>query len=245
MTSPEIFLSDAHQYTVRWFGDLQPRPVRSTTNILRKVGLTVRFEDFVPDWILTRALSRGRAVHRAIELWNQGRLDEAHFADANADLLGYLQSWQLLMASGRLQTFLCEYRVANIAPRYAGTFDWLGLFDGRAALLDYATGDPEDASKGLQLCGYSLAAKAWAQQPGQERLKSFLAQHPYVRRVAVRLHRDGQLPIMTEYNDPRDYSRFLIVAQAVNVVDAERPKSVGWDWRTDDDALQLEHAVTR
>src|SRR6185436_16694471 len=109
----------------------------------------------------------------------------------------YLQSWMRLMDTGRLKTVLSEHRVACRHPRYAGTLDWLGLFDGQAAILDFATGRPEDAAKHLQTAAYVMAAKAWASEDDQALLKAFLDAHPFIARYGVRLNKAGTLPTPT------------------------------------------------
>jgi len=214
-----------HAYT------LAGRPARSVTQLLRKVGL-VNF-DHVPSWVMGPALARGTAVHRAVHYYNEHDLNVRTFTKDFPEYAGYLQSWISLMDTGRLQTYMCEKRVGNFSPRYCGTFDWLGLFDGQAAIIDYATGHPEDVCKHLQTAGYVLAAQAWASVPGEEWLKEFIDAHPYVRRYAARLDRRGGLPQLHPYADPRDLTKFLSIATAVNIVDDERPHSVPWNWEQD------------
>lgn len=214
-----------HAYT------LAGRPTRSVTQLLRKVGL-VNF-DHVPPSVMAPALARGTAVHKAVHFYNEHDLNVRTFTKDYPEYAGYLQSWISLMESGRLQTFMCERRVGNFSPRYCGTFDWLGCVDGQAAIIDYATGHPTDACKHLQTAGYVLAARAWSSLPGEERLKEFLDAHPYVRRYAVRLDRRGGLPQLHPYSDPRDLTKFLTIATAVNIVDDEKPQSVPWDWDRD------------
>jgi hypothetical protein len=236
MTSELLtFDADTHTYT------LTGRRVRSVTQLLRKVNLITPFEDVVPPWVLGPALKRGTAVHRALELLHdpQDPLDLQDYIRRAPEYAGYVQSWVRLLDTGRLETFAVETRVANFAPRYAGTFDWLGTFDGQACMVDFATGDPYDSCKGLQLAGYVLAARAWAQTPGQEALQQFFLSNKYILRYAARLQRDGKLPQLTCYTDPRDFSLFLLIAQTVAAVDEERPKWVDWNWQHDDAAVYV------
>ena len=225
---PDLLTFDEprHVYT------LTGRPVRSVTNFLRKVGL-VNF-DHVPRAILDAAQRRGTAVHRAVHYYNEHDLDVAGFSQSFPEWAGYLHSWIRLMESGRLQTFGCEMRVANFAPRYAGTLDWLGVFDGQATLIDYATGHPDDACKHLHTAAYVLASRAWSHLPGHDALKTFHDTHPYVQRYAVRLMKDGSLPQLTAYRDPRDFSTFLLIAETVNEKKKKKPKSHPWVWEPDD-----------
>lgn len=219
------FTEEGHRY------ELDGQPVRSVTGILRKVGL-INFDN-IPPSILEAARRRGTTVHRAIHFANEHDLDVDEFCRTFPGYAGYLQSWLRLIETGRLGVQLCEHRVANRAPRYSGTFDFLGLFDGHAALLDYATGRPEDAAKHLQTAAYVMAAKIWANEPGEERLKTFLDQHSFIARYSVQLDKRGRLPKITPYRDARDYTAFRLIAETVEVVDQERPKSASWDWQTE------------
>lgn len=214
-----------HTYT------LDDRPVRSVTQLLRKVGL-INF-GAIPPSILAAAQERGTKVHQAIHFANEEDLDVLGFCREFPGYAGYLQSWLRLMDTGRLETWLCEYRIACRAPRFAGTLDWLGLFDGRPAILDFATGRPEDAAKHLQTAGYVLGVHAWAAEPGQEALKKFVEAHPFIGRYSVRLNKTGGLPTPLPYRDPKDFTKFRLIAETVQAVDEERPKSAPWDWQAE------------
>lgn len=219
------FDAAAHAYT------LDDRPVRSVTGLLRKVGL-VNF-DRIPPSILAAAQDRGTKVHQAIHYFNEHDLDVLEFGRAFPGYAGYVQSWIRLMETGRLQTRLCEYRVACRAPRYAGTLDWLGLFDGQPALFDFATGHPKDAAKHLQTAAYALAIKTWADEPGQEALSNVVDEYTFIRRYSVRLNKDGGLPTPLAYTDPKDFTAFRLIAETVNLVDEQQPKSLAWDWQAE------------
>ena len=206
--------------------------VWSVTQILRLVGL-VNFDN-VPPSILEAARARGIAVHAAICYLNEGDLDVADFRRTFPHLVGYLESWMRLLDSGRLQMVLCEHRVAHRAPNFSGTADWIGRVDDEAAILDFATGDPEDACKHLQLAAYVIASRAWAEEPGEDVLKAFVDKHAFIRRFAVQLRRDGSYPLVTAHDNPRDYTTFLTIANAVAVVDAERRRAGASDWTRHD-----------
>jgi len=236
---PALFTFDPTGHVYKYDG----QPIRSVTQILKKVGLIPPFEDFVPPYVLGPALARGTAVHRAIHYWNERDLNLQEFDATFPEWAGYLRSWIRLLDSGRLQTLACEQRVISLAPRFAGTLDWIGTFDNHAAILDYATGDPEDVCKHLQLAAYVLAARATALvSAGSGLLKTFFERHNHIRRFAVRLSRSGGLPQLTAYDDPRDFSKFLLIAESVNVVDIERPKSITWNWRADHTTTEEEQS---
>jgi hypothetical protein len=209
---------------------LNGEPVRSVTQILRKVGL-IRF-DGVPTSILTAAMQRGTAVHAAVHFYNEQDLDLDGFAREFPGYFPYLASWMRLAETGRLQMVGCEVPLASFAPRYAGTLDWLGLFDGRPALIDFATGSPEDVCKELQTAGYA-AARPWLERYGPPAVRAFLAAHPYVERYSVRLMKSGALPVPHRYPDPADLTAFRLIAATVNLTDALRPKLARWEWEAD------------
>jgi hypothetical protein len=219
------FDAGPHVYT------LDNAPVRSVTNLLRKVGL-INF-DQIPPSILEAAQLRGTKVHQAIHYFNEHDLDVDGFCQDFPAYAGYLQSWIALLDTGRFVTCFCEHRVASRRPRFAGTFDWLGLVDGHAAIMDFATGRPEDAAKHLQTAAYVMAAREWAREPGEEDLQAFIHDHPFIARYSVRLNKGGTLPTPTPYRDPHDFSVFRLIADTVAAVDEARPKSAPWEWQSE------------
>jgi hypothetical protein len=200
--------------------------LQSVTQILKVSGLI----DFshIPERILLAALERGRKVHQAIHYLNENDLDLAQFNSDFPKYAGYVESWRALLSSGRLKTVLCEHRVASRRHRYAGTIDWVGEFDGKGAILDFATGDPEDAAKFLQTAGYDAAAREWANEPGEDVLKDFYQRHRIVERYGVRLKKDGKLPTPERYKDPRNHSEFLALVDARRVVEMYRGEARAW-----------------
>jgi hypothetical protein len=221
-TSPALtFDESAHRYT------LDGVVVRSVTGILGQSGVV----DFsgVPEAILRAAMERGTNVHLAVHYYNEDDLDLEAFAEAFPGCIGYVRSWIELLKSGRLKTVLCEHRVASRVHQYAGTIDWLGEFDGQAAIIDFATGDPKDCAKDLQTMGYVIAATEWSREPGQTILRDFIDRHRYVARYSVRLNKAGSLPAVTRYTDPRDLSDFLALLAAARIVTARKPKTTQWE----------------
>lgn len=203
--------------------------VPSVTGVLKASGL-VNF-DGIPPSILEAARTRGTAVHQAIHYYNEHDLDVLAFGREFPHYAGYLQSWIRLMESGRLETVLCEHRVASRDYQLAGTIDWLGRFDGRATLIDFATGDPEDAAKDLQTAAYLHLAREWAGEPGQGALDAFLGAHPFVKRFAVRLKKSGALPTPEPYAQPSDWRDFSTLLAGQQLVKKRKPKAVDWsEW---------------
>jgi hypothetical protein len=195
----------------------------SVTEALRETG-AVDFSG-VPPYILAAAQLRGTVVHQAVHYWNENDLDVQQFAADCPEYLGYLESWMGLVESGRLRSLLCEHRVASRRHRFAGTIDWLGEFDGDAALLDFATGDPDDCAKHWQTAAYVVAAQEWAQEPAEDRLRAFVQSHPFIARYSIRLKKSGALPSVQRYTDPRHTSEFLTLLSAHRLVANRRRPS--------------------
>jgi len=220
-----VFLDDGGQHEYYLAGERVP----SVTGVLRAAGL-VDFSS-IPKPILEAARTRGTKVHAAIHFYNEHDLNVDWFCREFPGYAGYLESWIRLMDSGRLQTVLCEHRVASRVYRVAGTIDWIGIFDGKAAILDFATGDPEDAAKDLQTGAYEVLGREWAKEPEETVLRQFFTDHPFVQRYGVRLKKDGRLPTPAPYGDPRDKPQFLTLLTAQQIVHVRKPKAMDWtEW---------------
>src|SRR5262249_52435421 len=158
-------------------------------------------------------------VHQAVHYFNEQDLDVGDFYRSFPAYAGYLESWVRFAESGRLQPVLCEHKVASLIPRYVGTFDCLGVLDGAAALLDFATGDPEDAAKHLQTAAYVMALQQWAEEPDEAPMREFVRQFTYIERFSVQLMKSGDLPKLTRYRDPRDFTKFRLIAEVIDMLD--------------------------
>lgn len=224
------FEPTAHVY------ELDGLVVPSVTGVLKVAG-AVNFDN-IPSFHLEAARVRGTRVHEAIHYYNLGQLDVFEFMGGRGDsrnqfpeYAGYLQSWIRLMATGRLKTWLCEHRVASRVHGVAGTIDWLGEFDGYGAILDFATGNPEDAAKDLQTGAYEVLGREWAREPGQDQLHAFFSAHPFVRRFGVHLDKGGRLPTPYPYTDPGDRNWFIRLFEDQKYLKRRKPEAVDWsEW---------------
>jgi hypothetical protein len=192
----------------------------SVTQVLTRSG-AVDFS-MVPQPIMLAARDRGTAVHRAAHFYLEHDLDVDQFERDFPEYAGYLRSLITLFDSGRFTTVACERRVASVQYRYAGTFDFLGKMDGVATLLDFCTGNLLDALKHVQLAAYEHAAREWAQLGEDPLLADFFGKHPRIQRIGVRLAKDGSLPTLETYTDPRDFSEFRTLLAALRVVEKYR-----------------------
>jgi hypothetical protein len=205
------FDHDAHRYA------LEGVVVPSVTQILKASGLI----DFsgIPTGILNAALERGSRVHEAIHFFSEGDLDVDQFRADFPDYVGYLEGWLSFCDQRHFVPVLNEHRVASPRHLIAGTLDCLGLLDGQAVLLDFATGRPSDVAKDLQTAAYHALATEWAAE--DPALAAFLEAHPVVKRYAVALRKDGTFRL-EGYTDPRDFRQFLTLLEAQRIVSARR-----------------------
>lgn len=212
-----LALEDAtHVYTLD--GERLP----SVTGILQ----ASRLIDFsqVPTGILEAARRRGTTVHRAIHFYNERDLDVEAFGRDFPECAPYLQGWIAFCDQRHYLPLVNEHRVASRRHRVAGTLDSLGVLDGRAVLLDFATGRPQDVMKNLQTAAYyGLALETQAED---RHLRDFFERYPTVGRAAVALHRDGSFTL-EPYTEPTDYREFLALVTAFHVVAKHRPRA----WR--------------
>jgi hypothetical protein len=201
------FDAAAHRY------ELDGVVVPSVTGILKASGLI----DFsgIPESILEAARFRGTTVHQAIALFNEQDLDIEQFGIDFPDYVGYLEGWITFCRQRNFLSVLNEHRVASRRYQVAGTLDCLGLLDGQAVLLDYATGNPADVCKSIQTAGYQVLAHEWASE--DPALAEFFRPYGHLKRYAVALRRDGSFAIEA-YSAPGDAREFLALVTARQIV---------------------------
>ncbi len=187
--------------------------VPSVTGILKASGLI----DFsgIPDSILEAARFRGTTVHQAIALFNEQDLDIEQFGLDFPDFVGYVEGWITFCRQRNFLSVLNEHRIASRRYQVAGTLDCLGILDGQAVLLDYATGDPADVCKWLQTAAYEVLAREWAGD--DPALADFFGRYALVKRYAVALRRDGTFRLEA-YWAPGDAREFLALVTARQIV---------------------------
>lgn len=124
------------------------------TELLRLMGLAKEFPDLpAVRW----GRDRGRAVHMAIELFEQGELDETTL---HPDVLGPFAAYQAFRRDTDYEPVAFEEPVSHALLRYRGTLDSRGHLDGRSVILDFKCSKQPD----LEAATYQLAAyaAAWA-----------------------------------------------------------------------------------
>ena len=122
------------------------------TEILRAMGLSKEFPDLpAVRW----GRDRGRAVHKAIELYEWGQLDETTLhPDVRGPFTGYLA----FKRETGYMPLAFEEPVVHAGLRYRGTLDSRGLYGGADAILDFKCSKQPD----LDAASYQLGAYAMA-----------------------------------------------------------------------------------
>ena len=168
----------AHTYKV------DGEPFASVTKVIAEAGLygdaTKYFSEYSRD--------RGRVVHRVIELYLKGELDQATVDPAVA---GYFASWQAFEKDTGFFPGYIEHTLYSVPLRIAGRVDLIGPWNGNgAAIIDLKTGMTPTPATGIQLAGY------------EELYGS------YVKRFALHLGAEGKYRLK-EYDNRGDRAVFL------------------------------------
>lgn len=168
------FEPESHTYR------LEGKVIPSVTQILTSEG----FID--GSWFTEYSRDRGTKVHRAIELYDDGDLDEERLDPV---LRPYLEAWKRFKAHASVSVLRSEIQLASEAYQFAGTVDKTALLGGMKAVLDIKTGEVQPWT-GLQLAAYQL----------------LLAET--MPRIAVQLKADGNY-MLHEFKDRADRNVFL------------------------------------
>lgn len=172
VTAPTIppgltFEEEAHEY--RFNGERVP----SVTQLLEPL---INYEG-VPTGVLEYAANRGTAVHLATEFWDDGDLDEESI---DPEILPYVQAWQRFRDESGFVVWRSEVRVYSQRHKFAGTFDCLGVLNGRLAIVEKKTTALLAPATAVQVSAYFRAYNE--DKPRDEQAK---------RCYSVHLRRDG------------------------------------------------------
>lgn len=141
------FIEDGHTYL------LDGNPVPSVTEILKPLVDLGR----VPPETLEYKRSLGKAVHKAIDLYEHQDLD---VETLHADAVPFFDAWLKFKAETGFRAMLTEQIVWSSKLRYAGTLDILGTRNEGPdpdELLDAKCVWTMGAATGPQTAGYALA----------------------------------------------------------------------------------------
>ena len=158
------------------------------TSILKATRIAV-YPDFGDKAL---GFARGRAVHKATELDDNGTLNEA---SVEPDIMPYLKAWREFRKDSGLFIKANERKVCSVVYGFAGTLDRVAIINGNRSILDIKTG-AKNAATGIQLSAYELA---YCEQIGKL---------PGYRRYAIHLTAQGKYTIH-EYDNHSDRNTFL------------------------------------
>lgn len=175
---------DANTHTYTAGGVVVPSVTQALSAVSEYAG--------VPHHVLEKARQLGTAVHKAVELKLQDRLDESSM---DPDVAArFYQFWRWFRA-GDFEVEDTEERVYSEKYGFAGTLDLSGKLRGKPALIDVKTTSKLMVTVGPQTAAYE---KAKNEQDGTR--KKF-------QRYALMLHEDSfRLEPLTS---PSDWSVFL------------------------------------
>jgi hypothetical protein len=124
------------------------QPVPSVTQALDRAGLINK------EWYTPESRARGKAVHLATQLEDEGRLD---WLSLHPEVEPRVYAWNKFKSDTGFQIIHCERIVCSFIHNCAGGFDRLGVFPNRsgAALIDIKSGKVEDWA-GKQTAGYAI-----------------------------------------------------------------------------------------
>lgn len=160
------FDEEAHEYKVE--GVRLP----SVTEILD-------YHKLIPQYPVGPYRTRGRMVHRATQL-----LDEGYEIVVGEKIAGYVESYKLAMKAFRFQWTSCETRLWHPQLFYAGTIDRIGTIRGLPCIADIKSGETGSETE-LQLAGYEILVRS--EEPMQ--------------RFRIRLFSDGKPGKVTLFTD--------------------------------------------
>ncbi len=180
-----VFDPEPHTYTYRGVR------YQSVSQIIRAAGLSQDFS-MVPPEIMAVAQHRGRMVHLACQLFDEGRLD---FSTVDERISGYVNAYILFRMEREVKMIDVERQLLSPDLGYAGTPDRVVWMDGRRAIIDLKTAQQLSAGMGLQTQGYKF-------------LREFLfPREPIHERYGLRLQKNGRYKLVA-HTKPEDVLAF-------------------------------------
>jgi len=165
-------------------------PFVSVTQVIAAAGL---YGD-ATQYFTERSRDRGRFVHKAIELYLLGKLDESTI---DPDLRGYFDAYLKFERDTGFFPGFIEHTLYSIPLQIAGRVDLIGPWKGGAAILDIKTSATPSPATGIQLAGYE-----------------YLYGSP-AKRFALHLGAEGKYRLI-EFSDRADRGVFLAAVTLFN-----------------------------
>ena len=116
---------ETHTYT------LDGKVLPNVTDILDSAGIVDK------RWFTPESAWRGKCVHKACKLLDQGKLD---WDTVDPAIAGYVRSWQAFKQQTGFKVKVCERPAYHEFWKYAGTVDRIGTMNNSMVLIDIKTG---------------------------------------------------------------------------------------------------------
>ncbi len=137
---------------------------------LTSVTQLLIFQDFsnIPKDILEYKCQLGTYVHKAIELFLLGELDQKTLHPKIAE---YFNSWLIWWEEhkSRITVLGIEERFYHPVFKYAGCVDLRCEYDGEATIIDWKCASQHSIWYGLQTAGYQIGCTHYHQSPIKRR----------------------------------------------------------------------------
>lgn len=143
---------------------------------------------------VAHARDRGKAAHKAVELFNAGRLDESKLHD---EIKGYVESWKQFVSLNRVTILHSEKPIYSKTWLFGCTPDMVVFINGKIGVLEVKASDYLSATYQLQTQGQKIAVKEFHGLDCQ-------------KRFVFRLSKTGRGKL-EEYKDPLDKERFIFM----------------------------------
>ncbi|MCP4178066.1 MAG: hypothetical protein GY756_09885 [bacterium] len=181
------FNAEKHEY--RNGGKVYP----SVTHILQSVGL-IDFSN-IPPQVLELAMTRGIAVHKALELWDNQNLNMETLSE---DIMPYVSAWTKFLGLYKPKMLKIEEFVFSMKYQYAGTPDRVAIIDGKLTILDIKSTFTAGGTLGLQTAGYTHAFEE-------------MSKKKIIQRMGVLLNNKGdfRIEICKNRSDTREFLGYL------------------------------------
>jgi hypothetical protein len=197
------------------------RVVPSNTEILRAMGIYGSYQ-----FAESHHKYRGHAVHAGAAIMDMGGIPllgpvPAHLEQVGRDIVeGYWPAFERFKARTGWQGKIWECPIVDPVRGYGGTFDAVGEMGNDLVLLDLKSGVlPEMVA--VQLALYWLLITQGKpvdeEHPGLEWLRETVKSGRAVKRMALRLTKDGKDTLFSSTSKGDDYSapKWLAVANSV------------------------------
>lgn len=165
--------------------------IPSVTQVLQPVGFDY---SSIPFGTLEHAAQRGTAVHLATEFYDDGDLDEDSI---DPEILPYVEAWRRFREESGFVVWRSEVRVHSARHGFAGTFDCLGVLNGKMCIVEKKTTATLHPSTAIQVSAYLRAYNEGL--PREEQAK---------RCYSVHLRRDGTYRL-DEHDPETHWGAFL------------------------------------